>query len=156
MVVEYLDEGGKETSRLGAALVGRDDVDVEEDRLARMAGAGHFHGAPQGRVVLELRQDVVNGMFAGDLLVLQKHRENLEHVRFATAEEARNPCAITSGIGIVVLIKETVKVTGKFGSNHVLVEFVGKMLNAGSLHNGINRPVDRLFVHILVFHRVAP
>ena len=95
-------------------------------------------------------------MFAGDLLVLQKHRENLEHVRFATAEEARNPCAITSGIGIVVLIKETVKVTGKFGSNHVLVEFISKMLNARGLHNGIDRPVDRLFVHILVFHRVAP
>ena len=156
MTVENLNECGKQSAGLGASLVRRNRINIEKDGLARMTGARHFHGAPQGRVVLELRQDIVNGAFTGNLLVLQKHCENLEHVRFTATEEARDPCTITGGIGIVVLIKEAVKVTGKFGSNHVLVELVSKMLNAGSLHNGINRPVDRLFVHILVFHRVAP
>ena len=156
MAIENLDECREQGAGLGASLVRCNRIDIEKDGLARMAGTGHLHGAPQSGVVLELRQDVVDGMFAGDLLVLQKHRENLEHVRFTATKEARNPCTITGGIGIVVLIEEAVKVAGKFGSNHILVELVSKMLDAGSLHNGIDRPVDWLFIHKLVFHRATP
>ena len=155
MAVEYLDESGKETSRLGAALVGRDDVDVEEDRLARMAGAGHFHGAPQRGVVLKLGQDVVDGPFASDLLVLQDHGEDLQQVRLAAAEEARDPRSVAGGVGVVVLVEEAAEMPREFGGDDVLVKLVGEVLDAGGLHDRVDWPVDWLFVHVLVSHGIA-
>ena len=151
----FTDASGKETSRLGAALVGRDDVDVEEDRLARMAGAGHFHGAPQRGVVLKLGQDVVDGPFASDLLVLQDHGEDLQQVRLAAAEEARDPRSVAGGVGVVVLVEEAAEMPRKFGGDDILVKLVGEVLDAGGLHDRVDWPVDRLFVHVLVSHGIA-
>ena len=76
-------------------------------------------------------------------------------MRLTAAEETRNPCSVARCVGIVVLVEEAVEVACEFGGNHVLVELVGKVLNAGSLHDGVDRPVNRLFVHILVSHGVA-
>ena len=76
-------------------------------------------------------------------------------MRFTATKETSDPCAVSGSIWIIVLIIEAAKVAGEFGGDHVLVKLVGKVLDAGSLHDGVNRPIDRLFVHILVSHRVA-
>ena len=156
MVVECLDERGEQRARVGATRIGGKTVDVKEHALRGVPLPRGLHGGGECRHVGDLRYEVVHRALARDLAVLERDREDLQQMRLARAEEARNPRPVAHSVGVVVFVEEAEQVAFHLVGHHELLQLASQMFGLVGLHHGVYRAVDILLEGVFQKHPVSP
>ena len=156
VVVERLYECGEYRACFGAACVWREAVDVEQHALRWVPQPRLLHRRGKRGGVGELWEDVVHGALAVHPPVLHDDCHDLEQVRLAASEEARDPCPVAGGVGVVVLVEEALQMRLRLVRDDELLQLASQVPELVRLDDGVDRTVDVLEEGVLQQHFSTP
>ena len=154
-VAAHLVEDFDEHRQQGIDLVLADDVgllvDVEQDTLGRDGDGLFQRGAQQFIVSGNLGQEDLQSIHITNAAVFQHQGQHFEQVRFAGAEEARQPHAVGTVV-VVVGVQEVFQTLGDFVGQYVFAEFGEQVRFVVGLDHAFNGAADGLLKYAVQFH----